>query len=230
MGRMAMNRNDRTGSRGGFSLIEVALALMVAASGLLAAFALFPVSLRQSMESRDTVIESAFASSVLETIGANVRQIADVSKWNDVDEWWRIAVGDGFDDFPGKHAKPSDLKNGFENGTGTAEFSLATCQVAEGWEAGGDREVRYYGRERHDVPGVASSSSGKLGEPAQWLLRLSVVRRRARSGGKSLDSGNAVSWLPNRYVVTVVSSSGPAPEFYIRNDSFTQEYFFVNRP
>ena len=61
--------------RAGFSLVEVALALIVAAGGLLAIFGVFPISLRQSANSRGDMGQMTFASTVLETIAGNIRTI-----------------------------------------------------------------------------------------------------------------------------------------------------------
>ena len=67
--------------RQGFSLIEVALALMVVAVGLLSVFGVFPVSLRSSQMARSDLSGSAFASSLLQTIGGNIRGIDDIRIW-----------------------------------------------------------------------------------------------------------------------------------------------------
>ena len=69
--------------RAGFSLVEVTLALLVAAGGLLTIFGVFPVALRQSQMSRSDMGETAFADSVLQTLGGNIRAIDDISVWND---------------------------------------------------------------------------------------------------------------------------------------------------
>ena len=79
--------------RAGFSLIEVALALIVAAGGLLAIFGVFPISLRQSANSRGDMGEMTFASTVLETIAGNIRTIDRIAVWNDPEQFWDAAVG-----------------------------------------------------------------------------------------------------------------------------------------
>ena len=88
------NRRPADRSRTGFSLIEVALALIVAAGGLLAIFGVFPVSLRQSSNSRADMGQMTFAATVLETIAGNIRTIDRISVWNDPEQFWNVAVGD----------------------------------------------------------------------------------------------------------------------------------------
>lgn len=87
-------RTPNRRARAGFSLIEVSLALVVAAGGLLAIFGLFPVSLRQSKMSERDMAENAFATTLLETMAGNVRMIDDVEVWNDPDQFLRAALGE----------------------------------------------------------------------------------------------------------------------------------------
>ena len=222
------NGNGPGGARGGFSLIEVALALMIAASGLIAAFGLFPASLRQSVDAHAYMVESTFASSALETIAANVRQIDDIAVWNDPAQWFEKAVSTGF----GTGLKlygASELHDGFEAARQkVGPFHLPTLAVAEGYkEKANDalREVWYFGREEErldtDVP-----SGSELVEPAQWIARIHVLKRPARSGGVVQDG----SRIANRYLVTIVSTPDVSPARYIENASYSQEYAFVRRP
>ena len=228
MDNPAANIPDPGPDRAGFSLIEVALALMVAASGLLAAFALFPVSLRQSAESHSYMVESTFASSALETIAANVRQIDDVEVWNDTKKWFEKAVSTGFDGTL-KLYKASELRDGFDEGKQkVGPFHLPTLQVAERHvekQNGSIREVWYCGREDERLDTTAPAA-GKIAEPPQWIMRIHVIKRPARTGGRVLSG----SRLPNRYLVTVVSTPDVSPARYIDNASYSQEFTFIRRP
>ena len=78
--------------RSGFSLIEVALALVVAAGGMLAIFGVFPISLRQSANSRSDMGELTFASTVLQTLAGNIRTIDRIDVWNDPSKFWNAAT------------------------------------------------------------------------------------------------------------------------------------------
>ena len=222
------NKKSERPGNGGFSMIEVSLALLLAATGLLAVFALFPASLRMSEESRADMVESTFASSVLETIAGNVRQIDDIADWNDPETWWKVASDNG-SVFGGavRSATAEQFRDAWESGSpnGYGNFSLSTVQVAGLYKTSANRpnEIFYYGNElfENEVPAGARSLE-KLNEPPQWLLRLQVVRRTASPGGDSR--------LPNRYVATVVSTTTPKPEQYVRNASYSREFTFLHRP
>ena len=219
---------------GGFSLVEVALALMVAAGGMVAVFGLFPTAMRQSVSARTDMKGALFASTVLETIAGNVRQIDDIKVWNDPQKWWEIA----------RYTKPSssdvrdlDLPTWSQGKTasefrsaadtsdhGLDDFSAATTDVAIRYPSKVDSfykdTIRYFGREE----GAVDTSDPT---PPQYLVRLEVIKRRAHgAGGGELSS----SFMPNRYLVSVVSSPNASPQIFIHEQLYAQEYFFVHRP
>ena len=59
---------DGIGSRAGYSLVEVTLALLVVAIGLVATFALFPVGLKATRDAVDDTEVSLFAEYVFSTL------------------------------------------------------------------------------------------------------------------------------------------------------------------
>lgn len=240
-----MTERNPPAARSGFSLIEVALALMIAGSGLLAAFGLFPHALRTSAEARDDMKAAAFADTILQTIAGNVRQIDEISVWNDPAKWWAVASY-GLEPKGGWwSASPSELAGGSSNfADSTAnEVGLAVSMNGSSWKKKPDGDtgwvqspdassklqtVFYYGKEYQagKVP-APPSSLANMTEQAQYLLRVSVVTRPARHGGRlDVSAGR----LPNRYSVSVVSSVNPRPSLYTNGHVFTQEYFFVHRP
>ena len=249
-------RTPNRRARAGFSLIEVSLALVVAAGGLLAIFGLFPVSLRQSKMSERDMAENAFATTLLETMAGNVRMIDDVEVWNDPDQFLRAALGEtGLLDASAKYSAKK-LWQDYEKSrskpeTRGDELSLSpdTVSVAGGYEEpDGDECIWYVGRE--DFEGESPSSPEKIAVPPQFLLRLAVIRREARSrigdqwatlwqnedgsyrASNSSPSGRSWKkvWLPNTYVVSVVSTDGGFPETYIREPLYSQEFTFLHRP
>lgn len=70
-------------NKGGFSLVEISLALLVAALGILSAFALFPEALKLSRKSVDATEISAFADYVFSSI-QSMATSTDSSYWNDI--------------------------------------------------------------------------------------------------------------------------------------------------
>ena len=192
----------------GFSLVEVTLALLVAAGGLLTIFGVFPVALRQSQMSRSDMSETAFADSVLQALGGNIRAIDDISVWNDPAAFWKAAVEgtglpDTISDAGNGSAKVYELhekalKGEFTGRAGTDgkagnSLSPMTTYVASSYaNLSGDKEnVWYVACEREkspNPPGIA-----KLVQPAQYLIRLAAIRRNANA---VTDVRNSMGVLP----------------------------------
>lgn len=233
--------------RSGFSLIEVALALVVAAGGMLAIFGVFPISLRQSANSRSDMGELTFASTVLQTLAGNIRTIDRIDVWNDPSKFWNAAVGStGLPKFSSgtSSAAMYDLHQRAKNGGETSPFSPATTYVAQFWEQqtqdevtslpAKDREnIWYFGAEEEKAP--ETPSDDKIAVPAQYLIRLAAVRRRVGNGNvlapdtDSRHPGERV-WAPNVYVISVISTDRGFPDVYIREPLYSQEFTFVHRP
>ncbi len=185
--------------RAGFSLIEVALALMVVAVGLLAVFGVFPVSLRSSQMARSDLAESAFAASLLQTLGGNIRAIDDIAVWNDPKAFWKEAArGTGLaetikDDKNGSKHVYDLLENKARKGewTGRADknnngdFSPKLTFVAANATAG--EENVWYIAEENDKPTVPGDAK-QLVKPAQFAIRLACVRREARRANDVRDN------------------------------------------
>ena len=235
--------------RSGFSLIEVALALVVAAGGLLAIFGVFPISLRQSANSRSDMGEMTFASTVLQTLAGNIRAIDRIDVWNDPAKFWEAAVGStGLPKFASgtTSAKMYELYQSALGGNFTSPFSPKTTEVAKLWEAqtqdevaslpSGKREnIWYFGAEETETPTLPSDD--KIALPAQYLIRLAAVRRRARDKGGDMTAPSTDSrhpgadvFAPNVYVISVVSTDRGYPDVFIREPLYSQEFVFVHRP
>ena len=177
----------------GFALVEVTLALLVAAGGLLTIFGVFPVALRQSQMSRSDMVETAFADSVLQTLGGNIRAIDDISVWQDPAKFWAAAAeGTGLpttisDENNGSaHVRSlyeSALDGNFTGkATGSAgklKLSPMSTYVARTYSRqNGDKEnVWYVAAERDESP--AAPAIAELVQPAQYLIRLACIRRSA---------------------------------------------------
>jgi type II secretory pathway pseudopilin PulG len=80
--------NARASSKAGFSLVEIALALLIAGIGLLSIFALFPAGLDMSKRAIDDVQVAMFAQEVFD----GLRNQAITSEWNDVSAGWNPTV------------------------------------------------------------------------------------------------------------------------------------------
>ena len=254
-----MHASPRFHRRGGFSLVEVALALVVAAGGLITVFGIFPISLRQSQMSRSDMAESAFASSLLQILGGNIRMIDDLAVWNDPIAFWKAAaagtglpqtITDAANGSKHVHKLHEDALDGQWTGH---PFSPMTTYVASGYGNGANDEenIWFIAAEREATPAVPGIE--EMVQPAQYLIRLACVRRSARRATGLRNRNNRAlptqavraeavgKWedasetereaiLPNVYVLSVVSSDRAFPDVFIREPVFSQEFTFIHRP
>lgn len=79
---MNVFRRQADGSARGFSLIEVNLAILLVATGLLVLFSLFPLGLRESEMGVEETHEAMFADSVLSTMEGNALAMTNWAQWS----------------------------------------------------------------------------------------------------------------------------------------------------
>lgn len=83
----------------GFSLIEVNVAILVIAGGMLSLFTLFPAGLRMSTAAMSDTRQALFADDFFSFFDAGVSSLS-LAEWQDVDDFWdgaRDGLMDGFD-------------------------------------------------------------------------------------------------------------------------------------
>ena len=98
-------------ARSGFTLVEVTLALLVIAIGMLSLFQLFPAGLRENMLSRADLRQSMFAEYVLSGVEARAAAIGpDWNTWNG--NAFKDAVRDGLTADGVEHSVGSGEWNG----------------------------------------------------------------------------------------------------------------------
>lgn len=143
-------------SIGGFSLIEVNLAILMIAVGLLALFSLFPLGLRESERGMADTQESMFADTVLSALEGNAMNITTWGTWTN--NLFNNAVKDGMDYIP--HIYDDDVINSIEfpdasgmklryrlkieNVGGDAGRKRATLNVKQGRYGDFDLATTYY--------------------------------------------------------------------------------------
>ena len=270
---LSADRRALPGPSGGFSLVEVVLALLVAATGLLSIFGTIPGSLRQNQLSRSDLVESGFGSTVLQALGGNIRMIDDLEIWNDPREFWKAAAkGTGLPDTledDGSNVKSAAnvrkrYKEAVPEESGTKEtvlppFSTMTTFVAENYpDDASDADIWFVCAEldKRELLERSEPPDEKIFVPAQYLIRLARIRRQARritgvraqSLTEDLDlpfdsletvrtpdtdsraGAGASAWMPNVYVISVVSTDRAWPDVFIREPVYSQEFSFVHRP
>jgi len=202
--------NYKQGVRG-FSLIEVNLAILIAALGLLMLFQLFPIGLRQSVQSESDLKQTTFANALFEEINANIRGnitlggvnqiLDDVLNWNDVHEFWKCATeGLGF---------PRNLTT-LENFGQLA--GIKSTNLRDDLQIRANNSLYFAVREER-----TETNTQRMQIPPQVLIR---VREVSNNGGR----------LPNSYVVSVASTDAPFPAFLHNRQVYSREFYYQRRP
>ena len=187
-----------------FSLIEVNLAILVAAGGLLAMISYFPLGLRQGVMAQEDMAQATFANSFFETVAENVRRIESVGEWDNIGRFCAKAM------------------KGIDGTLGTIQqaesgVSIATAEIFSnsGVYAGNAAKFRYFWREESKAK---TGSGGALALPPQFIARVVKIEDASSSP------------MPARYRITLISSGQPPPAVYHDNLLYHAEFYFNRRP
>lgn len=247
------SRKINGGGRGGFSLVEVALALTVAAGGMVAIFGLFPAGLRQGANSNRDLVGSSFAGAALSAIAGNVAAIDDVQVWNDPKEWWKRAVENT--NLPG-WSSGKEPKN-FRGDTSVFLPNRSKVHSKARDNASGESGVWFFS----DDDGQRDVKTEGVALPPHYIVRLVRVRRTPRRvsyeslrgyvnvlenygkkmyGSSSATDSSIQSMLdgkgqkhvvePDRYIVSLVSSDQKGYSIFVNEPVYSQEFHFLHRP
>lgn len=122
------------GKARGFSLIEVNIAILVIAGGLLSLFALFPAGLKMSSAALSDTRQALFADDFFAYFDDGVMNIDNRTDWQNIETFWKFArqgLKDGFgskaqindDDWSGDSAVREDWgKEGTSGSLATSDF------------------------------------------------------------------------------------------------------------
>ena len=215
----------RTKQNGGFSLIEVNLAILIAALGLLMLFQLFPIGLRQSVQSESDLKQTAFANALFEEINANIRgnivdrmntQIFDdVKIWNNPNLFWKHAVeGMGL---------PAELQSlqtfGQIEGSAKVKSDNLKRDLNQRGIGAAPNPNLFFAVREDAVP----HDGARIHVPPQAVIRLRVVQNNAPAYGQP---GRG----PNSYLVSVASTDAPYPAFVHNRQVYSREFYYQRRP
>jgi len=247
---MFRRRIPGTSARGGFSLVEVALALTVAAGGMIAVFGLFPAGLRQGANSNRDLVGSSFAGATLAAIAGNVSSIDDIATWNDPKAWWERAIANtGLPDW-NKRKDPM----AFKSGTSIFPPNYSKDKLEEAKRVPSDTMLFFA-----DDDGKRDVDASGIALPPHYIIRLVRVRRKPRpldwrsvrgyfnaverygnAYGKTASEttvanmlsgkGSTVLREPDRYIVSVVSSDQKGYSIFVNEPVYSQEFHFLHRP
>lgn len=140
-----MKREAESGKRGaekrgeGFSLVEVCLALMVLALGLLSLFTLFPSGLKSTESASGETRISLFAENVLGGISANASTVTTWLVWSNDTRFKTAALAD---------LVPAVFQTGLTGTPRTVEFPVSSGQTnlryrLDVTNRSSDRRLRY---------------------------------------------------------------------------------------
>ena len=176
----------------GFSLIEVMMSLVVVGGGLVAVFGLFPVGLGQGMDARSDMAQATFASTLLETIAANVRSIDNLEEWENVEKWWKVATKGASSGGESTNLSKLDLQNArqFASDSGFTLRTREKAMVASGDSGNktalsneqmdgkfGDACVWYVGQELAETEAISKFKDSDMILPPQFLVRIVKIER-----------------------------------------------------
>ena len=243
----------------GFSLIEVTLAILLASSGLLAIFALFPDSLRQSVMSDAELKQCTFASSLFEAMTANIKNIDNVEDWNNPAKFWKEAAS-GLQYVRNDTSSFMTVKQANASSSPISEVTRMVLldqrtkdEVDFGFDANtgevvanGNGAMHYvaneYTMQAYETAsdGFLNGNTGRQIKPqAQYLIRVMTVqnnfsrRRHVNVSPAQFNAGpngRGTALGPNSYVVSVISTDLAAPAIYKNNAVYSQEFYFHRRP
>ena len=199
--------------RKGFSLIEVNMAILIAAGGLLSLFVLFPTGLRQSEMSSEDLYQATYASSIFQMISGNVSTISNIEDWNDVDTFWKIASAD-----TGLYTKLTEAKKAINSMDD--EISDQYIDFLLDGNSGEQNNVWYVGTDFGAKGGYTGDSKPSL--PEQYMLRI------FRKSGTGVEDEKG-EFVPAVYVMSLVSTSIKPPSIYYNNSVYSMEFSFYGR-
>ncbi len=189
--------------RKGFSLIEVNMAILIAAGGMLTLFSLFPGGLRQSTQASEDLYQSTYAASAFEAISANAKRIMDITVWNgtsdnDIQTFWKeVTRGTGISSTLGtvtQLSKTSQMYLDLRDGSNPANIRYAGTDIDK------------------------SSSSGDILLPEQYLFRIFKIPADTDKG------------IPARYKISFVCTDQKSPSLFHANPIYSMEFYFMGKP
>ena len=197
----------------GFSLIEVNIAILVVAGGLLSLFSLFPAGLRMSTAAMSDTRQALFADDFFAYFDDGVRQIDNRDDWQNIESFWKAAragLDDGFSD--------ATLNDTDWNGDAAVrkDWDVNASDMKKGNPNSGNRQNLFYLRFRNGT--VKNYFSDNL--DAEFLVRIA-----SDAPGDSGLPQDGLLWR----VSLVVSDEGPNGWYY-DNPVYHRDFRYAELP
>ncbi len=228
-----LRTSDTAGRKAGFSLIEVNVAILVIAGGMLSLFTLFPAGLRMSTAAMSDTRQAFFADqffAFFENGLLTSTKMQDVWEWQDIEEFWkagRHGVEEGFDitldnkDWP----DDSDLEKAIIGSWDPSGLEKSSFKKTRG--SGSDISLRFRSGAVEDYFSESTgsgSSSGTLG--AEFVVRITSDFAHLNSqGNPTHNNDDGLVWR----VSLVVSDEGENGWFY-DNPVYHRDFRYAELP
>ena len=153
----------------GFSLIEVNIAILVIAGGLLSLFTLFPAGLRMSTAAMNDTRQALFADDFFAYFDDGVRQIDNRDDWQNIERFWK-AAREGLEDGFGATFNDQDWTG---DDKVRKNWDVTASDMKKGNPNSGNRQNLFYLRFRNGkVPGYFTDNSKTDKLDAEFLVRI----------------------------------------------------------
>lgn len=202
----------------GFSLIEVNVAILVIAGGLLSLFTLFPAGLRMSTAALSDTRQALFADDFFAYFEEGVREITHRQDWENPDTFW-IAARKGLEDGFGATFNNVDWdgdetvrKNwGVSSALNASDFKKGSIKAT------GEASGKFFLRFRNGVvPGYFTDNGAINRLDAEFLVRIAS------------DYGSQTDGLIWR--VSLVVSDDGVGGYYYNNPVYHRDFRFEELP
>ena len=175
---------DLAERKAGFSLIEVNVAILVIAGGMLSLFTLFPAGLRMSTAAMSDTRQAFFADQFFAFFEDGLlasKDMQDVGKWKDVTKFWKAGcqgLKDGFDgididdkDWPAKDG--DDFVNAIINSWDSSDLKKTLFKMKKSGASGDGTTGNITLRFRSGTVDDYFSESTKTGKlAAEFVIRI----------------------------------------------------------
>ena len=208
----------RTGKARGFSLIEVNIAILVVAGGLLSLFAIFPAGLRMSTDALSDTRQALFADDFFAYFDDGVLSIENRDDWQDIEKFWTAARG-GLKDGFGSKATIDNANSPWHGDTEVCKdwaqdpkHPLGQADFSKGKNAGSSLYLRFY---HGKVEGYFTDNAKTDKLDAEFLVRIA----------SDYNADDGLIWR-----VSVVVSDDGSGGWYYDNPVYHRDFRYAELP
>ena len=221
--RLRTPDSDEGECRSAFSLIEVNVAILVIAGGMLSLFTLFPAGLRMSTSALSDTRQALFADDFFAYFEAGVLQIPNRDSWQNIETFWKYGCEKG-------------LEKGFKTTFGNGNWS-GDQPIRDKWDSkltandftmgSPDKKDKFFLRFRSGkIEQYFSKGSNDAGNlDAEFVVRIASDTSLRDENGKTVKPADSLIWR----VSLIVSDEGENGWFY-DNPVYHRDFRYAELP